>query len=198
MIRFAGFIFSATFFITSCSTRTKGDMMQQTFESYRNALNNHDIEKALSFLAENFKLVFIDFDMTMTKEQVVDVLGWDAGANGKVTHGELQIFENTIASIFSEQNDFLKLIDIPELKAKITYEFGEDGLIEQQLYEALPNQPSFEKRMRPAVEWAMVHRKEELAVIYPNNQMVFNEEMARRWVALLQEWHTATSRKNYQ
>ena len=71
--------------------------MQQTFESYRNALNNHDIEKALSFLAENFKLVFIDFDMTMTKEQVVDVLGWDAGANGKVTHGELQIFENTIA-----------------------------------------------------------------------------------------------------
>ena len=172
--------------------------MQQTFESYRNALNNHDIEKALSFLAENFKLVFIDFDMTMTKEQVVDVLGWDAGANGKVTHGELQIFENTIASIFSEQNDFLKLIDIPELKAKITYEFGEDGLIEQQLYEALPNQPSFEKRMRPAVEWAMVHRKEELAVIYPHNQMVFNEEMARRWVALLQEWHTATSRKNYQ
>ena len=197
MIRFPGFIFFVMFFMTSCSTRTKVDMMQQTFESYRNALNNHDVEKSLSFLAEDFKLVFVDFDMTMTKEQVVDVLGWDAGANTKVTHGELQVFENTIASIFSEQNDFLKLIDILELKAKIAYEFGEDGLIKQQLYEALPNQPSFEKRMGPAVEWAMEHRKEELAIIYPNNQMVFNEEMARRWVALLQEWRTATNRKNY-
>ena len=32
---------------------------------------------------------------------------------------------------------------------------------------------------------------EELAVIYPGGVMIYNREMARRWVALLREWREA-------
>jgi len=195
MTLFTKFIFFNTLFILSCSSQEGEEVILQRFQSYRNALNNHDKEKALTYLAEDFKLVFVDFNMTMTKDQVVDVLGWDVGANGKVTHGELHVSENTISGTFTEQNDFLKLIDIPQLKAKINYKFGEDGLIKKQLYEALPNQPSFLEKMKPAIDWASQYRKEELAIIYPNNQMLFNEKMARRWVALLKDWRKATQQE---
>ena len=195
MTRVAKFIYLITLFFLSCSSQEGEEMILQRFQSYRNALNNHDKEKALTYLAEDFKLVFVDFDMTMTKDQVVDVLGWDVGANGKVTHGELHVSENTISGTFTEQNDFLKLINIPQLKAKIIYKFGEDGLIKEQLYQALPDQPSFLEKMKPAINWAAQYREEELAIIYPNNQMLFNEEMAKRWVVLLKDWRKATSKK---
>jgi hypothetical protein len=162
--------------------------MKQVFESYLAAINDHDIEGALSYLDNNFRLVFVGSEMSMTKEQVVDVYGWDAGANGNVRHEELTVSENCLSGIFVEQNDFLKLIDIPELNARVTYKFGKNGLIEEQQYELLPNQPSFAENMKPATEWAREHRRDMLEEVYLNGQMVFNEEMARKWVALLAEW----------
>ncbi len=165
--------------------------MRQTLQAYLQAINDHDIETALSYLSDDFTLVFTESGLTMGKEQMADVLGWDSGANGNVTYDELQVSDNTISSVFTEQNDFLKLIGIREMKARVSFEI-KDGLIRQQHYEALPNQPSFMEKMQPAVDWAARHRKKVLDEIYPGGQLQFNQKMAKRWVALLRQWRDAT------
>ena len=99
---------------------------------------------------------------------------------------------DSIRAIFTERNEFFTLIGIESLKAEITYRFDSSGLISTQTYRVLPDQPSFQIELQPAVEWAKKNRTDELAEIYALNQIQFNEEMGTRWVALLKEWRNAT------
>lgn len=178
--------------IVSCSTNNQSEIMRKKFEAYFKTLNDHKIEKTLSFLSDDFHLHFTEYDFTIDKTGVINVLGWDKGVNGKVSYENLIVEEDSITGVFIERNDFFKLVGIEELKATSTYTFDRSGMIVKQTYTPLPNQPSFQDKMQPAIEWARRNRLGELNEIYPQNQMQFNQEMAERWVTLLKEWKTVT------
>ncbi len=173
----------------SCEANKQSEAAMNTqFEAYFNSLNDHDIEKILNFLTDDFVLHFTDFNFNIDKKGYVDVLGWDKGVNGRVSHEKLTAQGDSITGIFTEQNDFLNLVGIKELKATVSYQFDEFEKIIKQTYTPLPDQPSFQEKMQASLAWAKVNRLTELEEIYPNNQMVFNEEMGKRWVMLLKEW----------
>lgn len=167
-------------------------MIKKRFEAYMKAVNDHDIEKALTFLSENFKLTFTDYDFSIDKKGFVDVLGWDKGVNGRISWKGLEVEGYSIKGRFTEQNDFFRLIGIDGLQATMVYWFNTPGLIVKQAYTPLSGQPSSREKMQPAVEWAKKNRPEELKAIYPQGQMQYNQEMGERWVALLKEWKAAT------
>ncbi|NIV95051.1 hypothetical protein GWN42_20230 [candidate division KSB1 bacterium] len=175
-----------------CSKNNEREKMRKQFDDYFKALNEHEIEKILSFLSDDFQLHFTEYDFKIDKNGLVDVLGWDKGVNGVVSYENLEVAGDCIKGIFTERNEFFKLLDIQELKATITYKFDNSRLIVKQIYAPLPNQPSFQENMQPAIDWASTNRPDELNEIYPDNQMQFNQEMAERWVALLKEWRKAT------
>ena len=178
--------------IVNCSSTNQSEIMKRKFESHVAVLNDHDIEKALSFLSDDFHLHFTDYDFIIDKKGIVNVFGWDKGVNGRVSYKNLVVEGDSITGLFTEQNDFFKLVGIDELKAKITYTFDKSGLIVKQSYTPLPDQPSFQEKMQPAIEWARENRPDEITEIYHQNQMQFNQEMGERWVALLKEWKKAT------
>jgi hypothetical protein len=180
------------FMFVSYTIYNPNQTMREQFEAYIEAINNHKIEKSLSFLSDDFQLHFAGSDFSIDKNGMIDVLGWDKGVNGKVSCKNLVVEGDSITGIFTERNDFFKLIGIRELKSKNTYTFDESSLIEKQVYTPLPEQPSFQEKIQPAVTWARKNRPGELEEIYPNNQIQFNEEMAGRWMALLKEWKKAT------
>lgn len=162
--------------------------IQDVVESYREAVNEHDIERALSYLSPDFRVLFVGTDFALSREQLREAMGWDAGANGRVVLELEKSEEGRAVYLGSESNDFLRLIGIPELKFRATFSLDEQGLIETQLYEKLPGQRSPEDAMKPAVEWASAERPDVLRRIYPDGRMIYTEEMARGWVALLEEW----------
>lgn len=165
--------------------------MRKRFEAYIKALNEHDIEKALAYLAVNFQLVFTDQGFTIDKEGFADVLGWDKGVNGKVAYSDLDKEGYSIKGLFTERNDFFELIGIEALKATMVFWFNTPGLIVKQSYTPLPNQPSVREKMQPAIEWARANRPAELEEVYPGGNMRYNQKMGERWVALLKEWKVA-------
>lgn len=160
--------------------------------AYVKALNLHNLEQVISFLAEDFRLEVVDYGSTMTKAQTLAALEWDAGTNGHMSYDDLEVEGHRVTGIFTEVNDFLTLVGIEALQSQNTYVFDEQGRISEQRCRMLPNQPSFQEAMEPAVVWATVHRAEELAEIYPENRMIYSRKMAQRWVRLLREWHQAT------
>ncbi|HKJ17754.1 MAG TPA: hypothetical protein VJ984_10420 [Xanthomonadales bacterium] len=164
--------------------------MKRQFEEYFESLNAHEIEKALSYISDDFTLHFTEYNFSIDKEGLVDVLGWDKGVNGKFSYEKLTIKEDSITGLFKEQNDFLKLLGIKDLRATNTYRFEFSGKIVEQTYTPLPDQPSFQDRMQECIEWAKANRPLELRDIYPENQMLFNEETGKKWVILLKEWKT--------
>ena len=179
----------------NCSSTNQSEMMKKKFETYVAFLNDHDIEKALSFLSEGFHLRFTEYDFNIDKKEMVNVLGWDKAVNGMVSYKNLVVTGDSITALFTEQNDFFKLVGIAELKAKITYTFDKSGLIVKQTYTPNPGQPSFQEKMQPAIEWARENRPDEINEIYHQNQMQFNQATGERWLALLKEWKNATQNK---
>ncbi len=163
-------------------------MMRQNMTAYLEALNRHDVEAALSYLAEGFRIEFVGTEMSMDREQARNALEWDAGAGGSFKLAIDLLTGSSVQGLFTETNEFLRLVGIPELRSRNTFTFDEEGRIVHQAYEMLPDQPSFLEAMEPAVAWAGRHRPEELAVIYPDGVMTYNREMAQRWVVLLREW----------
>ncbi len=170
----------------ACTTEPNGQI-----EAYLAAINIHDVERATSYLANDFRITFVNYGVSLDKEQAREALAWDAGANGHVRFEPSDVEEHAITGLLTEENDFLKLVGIPVLKARTTYRFDGHGLIKEQIYELLPHQASSQDAMQPAVAWAAKHQPKELAEIYPEGQMIYSEEMARRWVALLKEWRAA-------
>ena len=165
--------------------------MRKQFEAYLAAVNEHDTDKALSYLSSSFQLKFADYDYVIDKKRFVHVLGWDKGVNGKITCSDLEEEKYSIKGLFSERNDFFQLIGIDALTATMVFWFDQRGLIIRQVYMPLACQPSLKEKLKPAVEWARANRPEELEAIYPQEQMQYNQEMAERWVALLKEWKAA-------
>jgi len=166
---------------------------KDTVELYREAVNRHEVEEALSYLAEDFTLRFVGTDFEMSKSDARRALGWDAGANGHIEWEKVTGNAEHLTYEGKETNDFLQLIGIEELRFKTTFELDGDGQIREQLYELHLGQASPEEAMKPAVDWALRHRPSELHEIYPDGRLEYSEEMARRWVKLLREWKAATA-----
>lgn len=156
-------------------------------------VNDHDVDSALDCLADSFQLRFGDSSFAMPKESMSAALGWDAGADGHIEWRVVVAGERKVTIEGRETNAFLRLIGIDSLEFLSTYEINDDGLIVKQRHEVEQGAAGVELAMKPLVEWAAGEEPDELAEIYPDDQMVYNREMAERWVALARRWRrTAT------
>ena len=163
----------------------------ETVQRYRAALNKHDTETAMSLLAEDYKLRFVGTEFVISKDDLPRILGWDTSVNG---HVEWDIAEGKTEPLTfegRERNDFFGLLGISHLRFRTIFRVDANGKIIEQLYEAHPNQPSWEEAIKPAITWASEHRPRELHEIYPDGKIIYTEEMGRRWVTLLREWNSS-------
>jgi hypothetical protein len=113
--------------------------------------------------------------------------------NARSAYSDIQIKGNTISTVLTEQNDFYKAIGVSERAYQFTFVYNDQGLIKEAILEkSLSSFETFDAALKPALEWARKERPGELAEIYPNNNFVYNTQVAKRWLGLLSDWHKAT------
>lgn len=168
---------------------------QKTVEAYLAALSRHDLGAAGAFLAEDATMAFAGAEFEMTKPQILTALGWDVGANGRFSYETLtheNTPDNVVVIALTETNEFLDLLDLPPLEAKMTFTVNDASLIQTILYkqtgEGSADPGAIQRALEPAVAWAREDRPEELEEIYPDGQIQYRRETAVRWVRLLREW----------
>jgi hypothetical protein len=167
--------------------------LRERFEAYRRAYNRHDLKAVLSFLAPEYEFKVANSTYKVAKKDIAGMLEWDFAANSHSAYSEVEVKGNTISAVLTEQNDFYKSIGISERKYRFTYIYNEAGLIKEAILEqALSDTASFDAALKPALDWARKERPQELSEIYPNGKFVYNTQMAKRWLALLRDWHKAT------
>ena len=169
------------------------DCLKCKVKSYYQAVESRDLDEAMSYLADDFRLRFEGSDMVLDPKGMRRAMEWDAGAAGQASCEDLQWEGSTVTGVVTESNRFLELIGIESLAAHMTFHFDGDERVREQIYRPLSGQPDIAAAMAPALAWARTHRKAELGEIYPDEQMVYSGEMARRWIALLEDWRRATS-----
>jgi hypothetical protein len=169
-----------------------GDDLKERFEAYRRAMNSHDLQSVLSFLAADYEFKVANSNYKVAKKDITGQLEWDFAVNARTAYGDIQIKGNTISTVLTEQNDFYKAIGISERKYQFTFVYNDQGLIKEAILEkSLSSAEAFDAALKPALEWGRKERPKELAEIYPNNNFVYNTQMAKRWLRLLSDWHKA-------
>jgi len=156
-------------------------------------MNSHDLQVVLSCLAADYEFKVANSNYKVAKKDIIGQLEWDFAMNASSAYSDIQIKGNTISTVLTEQNDFYKAIGVSERKFGFTFVYDDKGLIKEVILEkSLSGFEAFDAALKPALEWAGKERPGELAEIYPNNNFVYNTQMAKRWLRLLSDWHKAT------
>jgi CubicO group peptidase (beta-lactamase class C family) len=170
-----------------------GADLKGRFEAYRRAMNSHDLQAVLSCLASDYEFKVANSNYKVAKKDIIGQLEWDFAMNASSAYSDIQIKGNTISTVLTEQNDFYKAIGVSERKYQFTFVYNDQGLIKEAILEkSLSRSEEFDAALKPALEWARKERPGELAEIYPNDNFVYNTQMAKRWLRLLSDWHKAT------
>ncbi len=173
------------------ATPASADCLKCTIKGYVEALNSHDTEQALSFLAEELRFVAPDADMTLDKSAVRKMLDWDAATNSTVGYKELQREGDVVSGEFIERNDFYELLGIAERHYRLTFRFENDRIREIRLTPTKDSGPKTSEALEPFLAWAGPRHAGVLDEIYPDGHFVFDGQSAERWLTLLREWHDA-------
>lgn len=165
---------------------------KQRFDAYRQAVDRGDAQACLALLHDEYVFHDEGWTFALHKADMRSTFEWDAATNARVVYDDLSITGERVSGLFTETNDFYTLLGIPQKQFHITYTF-EQGLIKDHVFTYVPNgTPSIPKALEPFLPWAAQHHAHELAAIYPNKQFIYNGEMGRRWITLLQQWRAAS------
>jgi len=152
------------------------------------AMRAGDVDRSMSFLAEDFELRDVAGDQRIDHEAMPEVLRWNAALNSKLTFSDLEWEGDTVRGLFTETNDLLDLLGIESRRFKIEFQFSGD-LIRQQVLDVMPSDgPSMEKALEPFLEWASASRADDLQTIYPDGRWVYRASTADRWIELVRDW----------
>jgi hypothetical protein len=176
------FIFTA--FLAACSNK----IYLQKMAVYMNASNP---EEKTKYMAEGFHSYFAETgkgDGESGEQVIKSFMKWDGPMHPDVPIQKYTRSGNTFTIYFVEKNDFTKLIGFPGWKGKAEFVFDSKKMIEEFVYYPDSTNPSYKPYLQPAIIWLQKNHPEELMEVYRAGKLVQNEEAARHWIMLLNEW----------
>lgn len=147
-----------------------------------------DVEKAMSYLADDFMRIRVDTGETLSRSEVRSRFEWDAALNGKIEPESLAWEGSKVNAVFSETNDLFAHLGLEPRKYRATFLFDGD-LIRKQWIQPMPRSgPAIEEALAPCLAWASGRHADLLTEIYPEGRFAYSADAALRWVELLSEW----------
>ena len=179
-------------FAMAVATPAAADCLKCAVKGYVEALNGHDTELALSFVAEELRFVAPDVDITLDRPAVRKMLEWDAATDSMVSYEDLQWDGNVVTGEFTERNEFYALLGISERYYRLTFRFEDRLIREIRLNPTKASSPRTSEALEPFLAWAVPRHQAVLDEIYPDGRFVFDGQAAEKWLALLREWDADT------
>ena len=174
---------------TSCSPK-----LDEKITAYQEAHNSGDVEKEMSFFAEDIKYEVIGRWEVTGKENLKQIAETDVALNSHVIFTDIKSSKNKVTCKVEEENDLLKTCGID----KLYYEYGEfifeDGLIKE-----VKTQPTQEgtDALRNSYDafgvWASENRKEEFDEL--KSAAVVTKDNVGKWLALMRQWREESEKE---
>ena len=174
-------------------TLAAADCLKCAVKGYVEAVQEGDVDRAMSYLAEDFQLRIAEPEATMDRQEVESRLGWDHAVNTRLDLTDLEWEGSTVTVVLHQESDFLELVGLPERMTRVTFRFDDDNLIAEQVYEPLSEPACLCKVVRPVVEWAKANRETELSAVTENGTPVYTAATAGPWLELLEDFRVSVA-----
>jgi hypothetical protein len=167
---------------TSCAPS-----MADRVKAFQKAANSGDVEKLLSFYADDVRFELVGTPMVIEgKENLRKPIEEQFILNCHLTFTDTKMDGNTATYKVKEQNDMLKAAGIDALYYEYDQITFEDGLIKQE--KAKPTQESMKimgEFQESFEKWASEKRGQEWAELKSEG---ITRENASRWLAITRQW----------
>ena len=156
-------------------------------EAFQKAANSGDVEKSLSFYADDVRFEIAGTPMVIEgKENLRKPIEEHIMLNGHLTFTDTKVKGNTATYKVKEQNDWLKAAGIDALYYEYDQLTFKDGLIKKEV--AKPSQKSMKvmAEFRGTFEkWASENQGQEWAKLKSEG---ITRENVSRWLAIIRQW----------
>ena len=172
---------SCVFLVSSCAPTLVGRV-----HAMRDAHNRGDVEKELSFFADDVRCEFGDSFVINGKEELRGAIEQNALFNSRMNFADCRESGNTVSCKVTEQNDMLKAAGIGPVYYEFSEHTYEEGLIKS--VRARPTQESSRimREFREAfVQWASDKRPQEWTKLGAEG---VTKENVTQWLALIRQW----------
>ena len=112
--------------ILSCSPK-----LENRFKAYMEAHNSHDVEKVMSFYAEDARFEFVESWVREGKEAIRKQEEFDAALNSQLDFTDLKVSGDIVTAKVTERSDYYKLAGIDEVYYEYYTIIFRDGLIKE-------------------------------------------------------------------
>lgn len=156
-------------------------------EAFQKAANSHDVEKLLSFYADDVRFELVGTPMVIEgKEKLRKPIEEQFILNVHLTFADIKVSGNTATYKVKEQNDWLKAAGIDALHYEYDQITFEDGLIKQEI--AKPTQESMKimaEFQESFEKWASEKRGQEWTKLKSEG---ITKENVSKWLILARQW----------
>lgn len=162
-------------------------------KAFEKAYNSHDIERIVSFFADNIRFEVVGFFVKEGKKDVRELIEYDAAVNVHMIISDIKVNRNTVTFKLAESNDWFRLAGIEELIYEPNRIVFHDGLI-KEIKSEITNESAVDMRKawESVMEWALKERSQELEELLPGGKFIYNAESTEKWLVLLKEWKETT------
>ena len=174
---------------TSCSPK-----LDEKITAYQEAHNSGDVEKEMSFFAEDIKYEVIGQWKVTGKENLKKLAETDVVLNSHVIFTDIKSSKNKVTCKAEEQNDLLKNFGIDTLYHEFREFIFEDGLIKE--VKTQPTQESADalRNSRSAFgRWAAENRREEFDEL--RSAAVITKDNVGKWLTLMRQWREESEKE---
>lgn len=157
------------------------------------AHNRHDIEKELSFYADDARFESVGAWSKEGKAELRKILELDVLLNSRAEFTDFRVEGQTVICKATEHNDMMRLLGIASMSHEYAQFTFQKGLIREMRVKVSAESLRDEERQFGLFEkWASVNRPQELEAWKNTNPADINKDKITQWLSLLREWHKAT------
>lgn len=155
-------------------------------KTFQKVHNSHNVEKELSFFADDVTFEIVAYGTTEGKEQLRRGIERQAIFNSYLTFTDCKESGNTVTCKVMEENDLLKAAGIGPVHYDLSQYAFEDGLIKAMRARLAPESDNVLRAFRASFsKWASEKRPQEWAQLRAG---LVTKENVSTWLRLALEW----------
>jgi len=176
-----------TISFSSCSKPNLGDIVREHIK----AVNNDDVEKNLTFFADDIVFEIFDDVKLSGKDQLRGLMESDVVNKARLTINDTKVEGDTVIVKLKEKNEGYRLLGIEESPFKAIYKFR-GRLLEKVKLEGTPaGAKLYDEKYKRFAEWASKEHPEEFKKQETGG---YTAEDCRLYLSLLKEWRDKTQK----
>ncbi len=189
---YVAYVYYPAMLLLLCTVASCSFNPEDRLKAFENVYNSHDVEKIISFYAEDIVHEVPGQFVLNGREEMRGLAEYDKVLNMQLSFNIRNVEGDTVTCEFIVTDDWVKTAGIEQVDYNSKFVFDK-GLIIKWIAEPTPETARVLGAVfKTFVKWVSEEKPEHLKEMAPEGRFIYSAENARKSLALLKEWKAAT------